>query len=241
MKVIGTELYSKGIDVAVKEFIQLTSEEPTNKIISPSDAHVLVLSRTIPELKRIVDSFFWHLPDGMPSAWIMKLKGAKGDIRCSGPDFFKRIIEETRHLPIKHYLCGGKQGIADSLKQKCISWGNNNIVGTYSPPFCEHSEDDLKQIAGRINEEGTNILWISLGTPKQLYFAHRISKYTNVQFILTVGAAFDFHTGNVKKAPLWIQKFGLEWFYRTCQEPKRLFKRYVNVVPRFIIYNLLDR
>lgn len=68
-----------------------------------------------------------------------------------------------------------------------------------------------------------------------------IAKYTNVHAIVTIGAAFDFHTNRVRKAPEWIQKMGMEWFFRFTQEPKRLFKRYATVVPKFIFYNLIDK
>jgi N-acetylglucosaminyldiphosphoundecaprenol N-acetyl-beta-D-mannosaminyltransferase len=242
MKVIGTELYDKGMDAAVAEFITIVQkEEKNNLLISPSDANVLVHARRKPDFKKVIDDYFWNLPDGVPSVWVMKIKGSKTADRCSGPDFFKRIMMETKDIPIKHYFCGGAPGVANELAEVCKSWGNNNVVGTYCPPFKELSDEELAEIAQDITAKETNVLWVGLGAPKQQYFSHRIAQFTQLQFIVPVGAAFDFHIGKVKKAPLWIQKLGMEWFYRVCQEPKRLFKRYIDIVPKFIFYNLIDR
>lgn len=240
MKVIGTDLYEKGMETAIAEFITLTEQDSDNRLVSPSDANVLVYARRNPDFKQILDSYFWNLPDGVPSVWILKLKGARQANRCSGPDFFEQILKATNALPVNHYLCGGAEGVAKELAQTCLGWGNKNVVGYYSPPFRELTEADYKQIAEKINAVKTNVLWVGLGAPKQIYFAKEIAKYTRVQFIVTVGAAFDFHTGKVKKAPKWIQKIGMEWFYRLLQEPKRLAGRYFKVVPLFLWYNFTD-
>lgn len=240
MKVIGTDLYEKGMETAIAEFISITAKAPDNKLVSPSDANVLVHARRNPDFKLILDSYYWNLPDGVPSVWVLKLKGARQVNRCSGPDFFEQIIKATKNSSVNHYLCGGAEGVAKELVQTCLVWGNDNIVGYNSPPFRELSEEDYKQIAKKINAVKTNVLWVGLGAPKQIYFAKEIAKYTQVQFIVTVGAAFDFHTGRVKKAPKWIQKVGMEWFYRLLQEPKRLAGRYFKVVPLFVWYNFVD-
>ena len=241
MRIIGTELYDKGFESAVAEFIDLVQQAPKNLIVSASDANVLVQARSKADIRKIVDACYWNLPDGVPSVWISKLKGSKTINRCSGPDFFKRIILESKSLNVNHYLCGGAPEVANELNKVCQTWGNKNIVGTFCPPFKDLSDEEYQEIANDINAKGTNVLWVGLGTPKQLYFSYKISKLTNVQFILPVGAAFDFHTGRVKQAPKWIQKSGIEWLYRIFQEPRRLTKRYLNVIPNFIYYNLLDR
>lgn len=240
MKVIGTELYDLGMDAAVAKFIALSQLAPVNRLVSPSDANVLVEARRNIAFRTILHSYFWNLPDGVPSAWLLKLKGAKNANRICGPDFFKRIILETKDLPINHFLCGGADGVADDLAEQCKAWGNQHVVGTYSPPFKSLEEYDYQALANQINAVNTTIVWIGLGAPKQIYFAHELAKFTTVQFLVPIGAAFDFHTNRVKKAPTWIQKIGMEWFYRLCQEPRRLAKRYFKVVPLFIFYAFVD-
>jgi len=102
------------------------------------------------------------------------------------------------------------------------------------------TDAELKELAEKINTVNTNIVWIGLITPKQEIFAYCLSKSTNVNFICTVGAAFDFHKGKVKQAPRWVQRIGMEWFFRLIMEPKRLWKRYFEIVPLFIWYNLIE-
>jgi N-acetylglucosaminyldiphosphoundecaprenol N-acetyl-beta-D-mannosaminyltransferase len=240
MKILGLKLYDNGFESAVAELIHITKSEPKNCCISASDAHVLVLSKTKPDFAQILHSFYWNLPDGVPSVWLLKLKGAKQASRISGPPFFEAVIKATIHLPINHFLCGGTAGVADDLKDVCKVWGNQNIVGTSSPPFRELTETDYVAIAQEINQSHASIVWVGLGAPKQIYFANELAKYVNLHAIITIGAAFDFHTNRIKKAPKWIQKIGLEWFYRLVQEPKRLFKRYVITIPKFIWFGIGD-
>jgi N-acetylglucosaminyldiphosphoundecaprenol N-acetyl-beta-D-mannosaminyltransferase len=102
------------------------------------------------------------------------------------------------------------------------------------------TDEEFTELGLAINASGANIVWIGLSTPKQEVFAATLSKYCQVDYIITVGAVFDFFTGNLKHAPLWIRNLGLEWFYRLLKEPRRLFLRYVEVVPMFIWLNLLD-
>jgi len=243
MKVLKTELYDKGFNTAITDSLAiLQEEEDNNLIVSPSDANVLVSARTNSALKEVVDQFYWNLPDGMPSVWVLKLKGAKEATRISGYAFFEELIKQTAKAPVQHFLCGGNVGIAEQLRGICSTWGNENVCGTFSPPFKEElSEEELKEIAQQINDKNTTVLWVGLGAPKQLYFAHRIAKYTNVKLIVTIGAAFDFHAGVVKKAPTWIESSGLEWFYRLLKEPARLLKRYLRVIPQFIFFAIIDR
>ena len=132
-----------------------------------------------------------------------------------------------------------KPGVAEELKNVCgQTFNNNNIEGFYSPPFREMSDDEMKGFRKKFNNKNTDIVWIGLSTPKQEIFAYRLSKYTKVHFIITVGAAFDFYTGKVKQAPKYIQKAGLEWLFRLLMEPKRLWKRYFEIVPLFILVQL---
>ena len=127
MKVLGTELYDKGIQNAVDEFLDLAQTTPKNLLVSPSDANVLVLAKKNIEFSSVLRQYFWNLPDGVPSVWVLKLKGAKKANRCSGPDFFEQIIKASKDLSINHFLCGGADGISEKLKLQCVKWGNNNL------------------------------------------------------------------------------------------------------------------
>ncbi len=85
-----------------------------------------------------------------------------------------------------------------------------------------------------------DIVWVGLSTPKQELFARELSAHVKVRFIITVGAAFDIHTGRLRQAPLFIQRLGLEWLFRLAMEPRRLWRRYFRVVPLFLVYSIAD-
>jgi len=102
-----------------------------NKLVSATGAHGLVFSKQNPEFKNILDSFYINLPDGMPSVWIGRLKGAKRMERCYGPDFFQKIMLESANMTIKHYLCGGIEGVAEKLKISCQEKFNNSNSSSF--------------------------------------------------------------------------------------------------------------
>jgi len=224
------------INEILKEFDSIS-----NVCVSLTGAHGIINSRKNKKFYDYLYSFKYNLPDGQPSVWIARLKGATNIKRCFGPFVFAKMMELTRDLKINHYFCGGKEGVAKKLVQSCrVKFNNNNIVGTFSPPFRELTEDEIISLANKINKKNTDILWIGISTPKQEILAKRLSKYTNVKVLLTVGAAFDYYTDSIKIAPAWIQGAGLEWLFRLILEPRRLWKRYFEVIPKFIFYGVLD-
>jgi N-acetylglucosaminyldiphosphoundecaprenol N-acetyl-beta-D-mannosaminyltransferase len=241
VKILEIDLFDNGIELASNLIVEQCEENRLNFCISATGAHGMILAKKNTEFKSLLNSFYLNLPDGMPGVWIGRLKGAKYMQRCYGPDFFKEMILKTANKSINHFFCGGNEGVANELKKVCEEkFGNNNIVGVYCPPFREMSNDEIKELAQRINSLNTNIVWIGISTPKQEIFASRLSKYTKVNFLCTVGAAFDFHIGKVEQAPKWVQKIGMEWFFRLTKEPKRLWKRYFEIVPLFLWYNFLE-
>jgi N-acetylglucosaminyldiphosphoundecaprenol N-acetyl-beta-D-mannosaminyltransferase len=243
IEILGVPFYTKTIDAVVKEVIDGcgTDHFPKNYCISASGAHGLVEAAKNPDFKVVLNNFHLNLPDGMPTVWIGRLKGAKEMQRCYGPDFFMKMIKSSATLPINHYFCGGKEGIAEQLKHTSINrFGNSNVVGTFYPPFREMADLEMKELGDTINATKANIVWIGMSCPKQEQFAYRLATYTNVHFLVAVGAAFDFHTGQVKQAPKWMREVGLEWFFRLLMEPKRLFPRYFEVVPQFIWLNFKE-
>ena len=161
--------------------------------------------------------------------------------RCYGPDFFAEVMQLTREYPIKHFLCGGAEGVAARLKENCATrFSNQNIVGTYCPPFRDMDQGELQALAQQINDLEADVIWLGLSTPRQEQTALRLSVQVNARFLVTVGAAFDFHTDRIRQAPAFVQKIGMEWLFRLCMEPGRLWRRYFEIVPKFIYFNFLE-
>jgi N-acetylglucosaminyldiphosphoundecaprenol N-acetyl-beta-D-mannosaminyltransferase len=233
-------VYERDLSSAVQGFVTGLSspfiDEESIRCISATGAHGLVEAQKDSTFKSILSSFYWNLPDGMPLVWCGRLKGHATMDRCYGPDFFAAIMQATSGLEVAHFFCGGKPGVAEELKLAVeLKWKNKNVTGTYSPPFSLMQEEDWGNLVTKINESAAQVIWIGLSTPKQEKFAYELSKRVKVRYIITVGAAFDFHTGRLAQAPRWMQRSGLEWFYRLCKEPRRLWKRYIEIVPKFVI------
>jgi N-acetylglucosaminyldiphosphoundecaprenol N-acetyl-beta-D-mannosaminyltransferase len=242
MNVLEIPLYDQGMEAAVRHVIQTCEEEEkSNRCVSATGAHGLIIAKKDPAFASILKSFHMNLPDGKPGAVVGKLKGAKNMKQITGPDFFRELMIASAGTGIKHFFCGGKEGVAEELKRSCEqNFNNHHVVGCYSPPFRKMTEEELEELGQEMNDSGADVVWIGLSTPKQEYFAQSLKPHVKTHFIATVGAAFDFHSGKLKEAPQWVQNMGLEWLFRLLMEPKRLWKRYFEIVPKFIYYSSLE-
>lgn len=243
VKVLGVSLYDQGFSRAVDALIAeaLASDPPKNLCVSATGAHGIIEAHKSSSFRNCLSDFYLNLPDGMPTVWVGRVKGAKDMERCYGPDIFYAFMARSAQTTIKHFFCGGKEGVAEELKQACIEkFNNKQVVGTFCPPFRTMTDEEMFSLAGQINASGAEVVWIGLSTPKQELFAQRLSRYTQTRLIVTVGAVFDFYTGKVKQAPRALQKMGLEWLFRLCMEPRRLAGRYFEIVPKFIWLNIKE-
>jgi N-acetylglucosaminyldiphosphoundecaprenol N-acetyl-beta-D-mannosaminyltransferase len=241
-EVLGIKLYDGGFSDAIDLLITAgLSDTSKNLCVSATGAHGIIEAHKNAVLRKQLQHFYLNLPDGMPGVWIGRLKGAKQMQRCYGPYIFEEVMKRSARTPIRHFFCGGKEGVAELLQSACVSrFQNTNVVGTFSPPFTEMTDAEMLELGKHINSCGTEIVWIGLSTPKQELFAGRLARYTDVCLIITVGAVFDFYTGKVRQAPKWIQRSGMEWFFRLSMEPKRLSGRYFEIVPKFIWLNIKE-
>jgi N-acetylglucosaminyldiphosphoundecaprenol N-acetyl-beta-D-mannosaminyltransferase len=242
--VSGIPLFAKDIPNAVDHILAALQVENNSapRCISATGAHGLVFAQKNAAFRECLQSFYINLPDGKPSVWVGRAKGAKSMQRCYGPDFFAALMRATAtDGSTRHFLCGGQTGVAEKLQTVCgTKFGNHQVVGHHCPPFRPLTPKEFQQLGAEIDQCDANIVWIGISTPKQEMFAAELAQYTQAAFIITVGAAFDFHTDRVIQAPGWMQQAGLEWFFRLMMEPRRLYRRYLEIVPAFIFYNLRD-
>jgi len=135
----------------------------------------------------------------------------------------------------RHFLYGGAEGTAQALRERLEKrFPKLQIVGTYSPPFRPLNAEELAGLEETVRLARPDVMWIGLSTPKQERFmAEHLAKF-DVTLMFGVGAAFDFFAGKVRQAPRWMQRSGLEWFFRLCCEPRRLWKRYFKNNPLFV-------
>ena len=168
-------------------------------------------------------------PDGMPMVWLGRLNGHRQMSRVYGPDLMLNLCEHSSAAGFTHFLYGGNPGVADELKRNLeVRFPGVNIVGTYCPPFRALNASEREELQGLVRELRPTFFWVGLSTPKQERFmAEYLPLLPEAAVMLGVGAAFDLLTGRLQQAPKWMQRSGLEWFYRLTREPKRLARRYL--------------
>jgi N-acetylglucosaminyldiphosphoundecaprenol N-acetyl-beta-D-mannosaminyltransferase len=187
------------------------------------------------DFKYALDKADMTTPDGAPVAWMLGHSGFPGQQRINGPDFMWKYCEQAATRNESIFLVGCKQVTLNLLTQHLTeAFPGLKIAGTYSPPFRQISAEEDEAMVEMINESGAGTVWVSLGCPKQeIWMAAHRGRINAV--MLGVGAAFAYHAGTCKRAPLWMQHAGLEWLYRLSAEPSRLWKRYLVTNTLFLV------
>jgi N-acetylglucosaminyldiphosphoundecaprenol N-acetyl-beta-D-mannosaminyltransferase len=184
--------------------------------------------------RRILNDAFLCTPDGMPMVWLGKLGHSDMD-RVYGPDLMELALERGIPLGWRHFLYGGAPGVTQELKDKVEQrFKGAQVVGMFTPPFRPLNAEEERELTELVDRCKPDIIWVGLSTPKQEKFMATYLPKLNATLMIGVGAAFDFHSGRVKQAPRWMQRSGTEWLYRLCQEPRRLWKRYLKNNPLFV-------
>jgi len=204
--------------------------------ICVTGVHGVMEAQSDAAFRKILNGAFLCTPDGMPMVWMGKIRGHRDMARVYGPDLMLDVCAWSETSGAKHFFYGGADGVADLLAKKLKEkFPKLEVAGTYTPPFRPLTGDEEKALQEKIQAAKPDIFWVGLSTPKQEKFMAEYLPKLDVTVMVGVGAAFDFHSGRVKQAPRWMQRSGLEWFYRLCQEPKRLAKRYLTNNPRFAL------
>jgi N-acetylglucosaminyldiphosphoundecaprenol N-acetyl-beta-D-mannosaminyltransferase len=168
--------------------------------------------------------------------WLGKLNGHRHMDRVYGPDLMLEICRWSETSGCRHFFYGGAPGVAETLRDRLTARFPGLVVaGCHTPPFRPLTSAEDLALQQSIKEARVDILWVGLSTPKQEKFMAEYLPRLDVTLMVGVGAAFDFHSGRVKQSPRWIQRSGLEWFYRLCQEPRRLARRYLKNNPLFVL------
>lgn len=173
-------------------------------------------------------------PDGMPIVWVGRAKGYREMGRVCGPDMMKKICIDPCLSHCRHFFFGATDQTLHELQEQLRKWNPDiKICGAIAPPFRDKAQVEDDDVVGRINHAQPDILWVGIGAPKQDYWMALNRDRIDAPVLVGIGAAFDFLAGNKPRAPKWMQKIGMEWFFRLCCEPRRLWRRYVIGNTRF--------
>lgn len=169
------------------------------------------------------------LADGFPVILASRILGRGLPERVAGSDLVPALFAAADpERPLRTFLLGAAPGVADRAAERILAtWKGVDVVDSYSPPFgFEHDEVEQERMLTRVRAANPDLLVVGLGAPKQELWVHKQRSKIKAPVVLCVGATIDFLAGERSRAPRWLQRIHLEWFYRMMGEPKRLFWRY---------------
>lgn len=234
--VIGCKISKTSFDEALHDTLARVSSKKGGYVCF-TNVHACVMARNNPRYRKVLNDSFLTLPDGRPVFWVGKMKGIRGIQQIPGPDFLPKLLAHNVTPPLRHYFYGGRAEVLEELVESLKTrFPHAVIVGWESPPYRELTAEEDSRVIRRIRESRADVVWVGLGAPKQEYWMESHCEQFRPAILLGVGAAFDFHAGNMKRAPAWARAIGLEWLHRLMQEPRRLWKRYLVTNTLFIFY-----
>ena len=222
---------------SIEEVSNLLTKQK-NLTVAVCNVNTLVRCFKNEELNKKINSFDVKCPDGFPVAKASKILYRNNQNRVDGYNLFLQTIEKGLNDNVSHYFFGNSEEIVlKMIKRIKALYGDVNIKGFTCPPQLGYEELSKKEFINDINEKNPDIVWVSLGFPKQEEFIDLVKKNNMINTnMVGIGAVFEWVAGTKIKAPEWLANIGFEWILRLIQEPKRLLKRYLVDNFLFIIY-----
>lgn len=216
-----------GVNVSITSYEEL-SKNVENDIKNNKKAFIVAINpekilkaRKDNKLKTLLNKADYQIPDGIGVVYASKLKKGKIKSRVTGIDCMEMLCDLSNKKGYKIFLYGAKKETVNTAKKKLEEKYNNiNITG-----IMDGYEKDNKKIIKKINDSKADIVFVALGSPKQENWIIENKDKINAKIFQGVGGSFDVISGNIKRAPKWMQKIGLEWLYRLIKEPKRIFRQ----------------
>jgi N-acetylglucosaminyldiphosphoundecaprenol N-acetyl-beta-D-mannosaminyltransferase len=243
VNICGIEIDKYSFDKVVGKIVShCLAKGVPEYVVTPNAMHILALQKDA-DFRDIYRQSFLVVPDGVSLLWAAKFLQTPLNGRVNGTDLFERLCAIASEKGLKIFLLGGRPGAAEKA-QEVLQTRHPNlaIVGTYCPSYgFEKRPEELELINSKIKAVAPDILFVGLGAPKQEKWIARNYLSLQVPVSLGIGVSFELVADMVSRAPVWMQKAGLEWLFRLIVEPQRLWKRYVLGNPTFIWLVLKQR
>lgn len=212
----------------IESFIQ--SGRPHQHVVVNVDK--LVKARQDSELRRIINACALINADGMPVVWASRMLGKPLKERVAGVDLFEALMRRAAIKGWRVFLLGATEEVVCGVKRIYEGKYQGLIVAGYRNGYWTDTEEP--DVVAQIKAARADLLFVAISSPKKEQFLGRYQAEMKIPFAMGVGGTFDVAVGKVKRAPVWMQKSGLEWFFRVIQEPRRMFKRYfIDSLPFF--------
>lgn len=239
-RILGTPVSVVSMD-RVLELFEMWTTKPRDRYVVVRDVHGVMRARSETDLHTAHETADLTVPDGMPLVWIAKLAGIEGISRVCGPDLLPAVCRHGLRFGWRHFFLGGAPGVAEKAIEKLEDEHPGiAIAGSYCPPFRKLNGEEDEKMCAVIRASGADFVWVGLGTPKQELWMNEHRGRCGGAIMLGVGAVFDIAAGVSSRAPGFMQKRGLEWLFRLVHEPRRLWRRYLVLGPKFVVLALTE-
>lgn len=231
--VLTTPIDLLGWDDAIERLLAW-GRSRQSRYVCMCNVHSAVTCARDAEFQRIVANADLVAPDGAPIAWAVRHFTGRPQERINGPDLMWRALGAAEQAGLAVFLYGAGEATLAAL-QAAIgrSFPRLRVAGAIAPPFRPATPAEDEADVARINASGAALLFVGLGCPKQERWMAAHCGRVQAPMV-GVGAAFDYHAGVLRRAPLWWQRHGLEWLYRLASEPRRLARRYLSTNTLFL-------
>lgn len=227
MRFMNSYIDNVTMDEAIDYIVESILQRKIGQVITPN-VDQIVRMETDSYFKEICDNAELLLTDGHPLLWIANWYKTPIKEKICGSDLVPKLCEVAAQKGFSVFFLGAAPGVAqraaDKLKEKLPDL---KVAGTYSPPIgFEKDQQELDKINQMLYDSHADMLFVGMGVPKQDIFIYENMQKYQIPMSFSIGGTIDFIAGEQKRAPKWMSKIGLEWFYRLCRSPKRMFKRY---------------
>jgi N-acetylglucosaminyldiphosphoundecaprenol N-acetyl-beta-D-mannosaminyltransferase len=239
--VLGVEIAAVQIPDVISLVEHWIASGARGKYVAAANVHMVIEATQDRSFATVLEGASLVAPDGMPLIWAGRMHGHSLERRVYGPDLMIEFLRQTQDKNYRHFFYGGAPGVADKLVSNLQSTLRLNCVGTLSPPFRKLSPQEDGELVHAINSVRPDVVWVCLGCPKQERWMHDHADSISAPVMIGVGQAFDIYAGTLRQAPAFMRDRGLEWLFRLCIEPRRLWRRYLVYNTKFLFYSLLQR
>jgi N-acetylglucosaminyldiphosphoundecaprenol N-acetyl-beta-D-mannosaminyltransferase len=235
VNILGVQISSISNDDLLAAFTQhILHKQKKQVCITPVNSVMAAIKNE--QVKNIYNNADYVLCDGVPLKWAASFLNTPIIERITGIDLLPNLVTLCAKNDFSIFLLGASPGVGDKLKDIILNkFPQAKVVGVYVPPFMAVFTDEQNdKMISAVNAASPDVLLVSLTAPKQDIWIAENKHALNATLMVGIGGAFEVMAGLAKRAPVWVQKAGLEWLYRFMQEPKRLFRRYFIEAPLFI-------
>lgn len=238
-RVLGVPIAATNMNAAIRKVRSWIERGDRGRTVTFSNVHMVVEGIKNPGFFEVLQKSDMNCPDGRPLVWYGRRKAGRDVEQVCGPEFLPAFCEATADLKLRHFFYGGADGVAAKaagmLQQR---FPGTEIAGFYSPPFRALTAEEKQEVVRTINESRADVVWVCLGCPKQEAWIDEFKHKLDVPVLLAVGLALDIVAGTRERAPSVMRRLGLEWLYRLCQEPRRVWRRYL-IYNGIFVYRLV--